>query len=273
MKKFNLLKASSLILASYFIVGFSSCSDSQNQVKDSFSKIYYEEIELTKLLQDNLNMEIYLANSRYLQDSINKFKITYPKIYIFNISRTYHEYQIYVYDKDNYINVGYISKNGNEITLEYFVYENGYKKNIKHTSIFKFSFKLKKYYEEITYEDLETNYGFKEYSEYNAKSLIYNENKSIFEIILSDNEQYFIKFRYDLINNIEISLNEVEYNILKNSLVEKYKHNNLAFFIKDNEKLLFDILKRSESNSVYFEYDSIFETLEVLCNKSRIRIK
>lgn len=277
MKRFNLLKASSLVLASYFILGFSSCSNLKKQDNDSIINSYYKEIEFNKLIFDNLNIKEFLDNSLELRCIINEFQKNYSNevIYTFNIPRTYQEYQLYIYDGNNYINIGYVLKNGNEFIIEYFIYENGYKKNIKHTSLFNFSHELKDYYNEFTYEDLKTNYSYKEYfkDKENLKSLLYNDGKSVFEIVLSNNEQYLIKFSGDLFSNIEIDITEEEYNILMNNLIEKYYQNDLVNFIKENECLLFNILERRQKYSPYYEYNLIFNMLNELCSKSRIREK
>ena len=122
MKKFNLLRASSLILSSYFIIGFSSCSYS---IKNS-NNSHYVEININDLILEKLKIEEYLKNSCELKEVFNKFEKDYESknVYIFNIPRTYQEYQFYVYDGKDYINIGYISKNGNELVLEYLINDN-----------------------------------------------------------------------------------------------------------------------------------------------------
>lgn len=268
MKKFNLLKASSLILSSYFIIGFSSCS---NSIKNS-NNSHYVEININDLILEKLKIEEYLENSCELKEVFNKFEKDYESenVYIFNIPRTYQEYQFYVYDGKDYINIGYISKNGNELVLEYLINDNRYVKNLKY--FFEFNYKniLKKYSLEITYTNLENKYSYKEYSNLD-KSIIYNQGNSILEIIFSEDNK--IKFRYDLVNNIEVDISEEEYNILKNNLIELYNQNKLELFFKNNKNLLLEILSRSEKNFVYYEYDAIYEALNNIQQNELIRKK
>ena len=127
MKKFNLLRASSLILSSYFIIGFSSCS---NSLKRNNSR--YIETNINDIIYEKLEIDDYLKYSSELKNVFDNFENEYENIYIFNIPRTYQEYQFYVYDGKDYINIGYILKNGNELTLEYIINDNEYVKNLKY---------------------------------------------------------------------------------------------------------------------------------------------
>ncbi|MBO5095996.1 MAG: hypothetical protein J6B98_03900 [Bacilli bacterium] len=276
MKKFNLLRASSLILSSYFIIGFSSCSKLK-QSNNIAMQNHYEEIDFNTLLFQKLNIDEYLNNSEKLQIIVENFRKKYndEALYIFGLPITYKEYKLFIYDGTDYVNIGYISKNGNDLVIEYFINENGYKKIVKHTLIFNFSREIKRYYDEITYEDLKNGYSYKEYYGYsgNLSSLVYKEDKSIFEIILNNNDRNTIIFKYDLVNSVESNISEEEHDILVNSLLEKYNQKDLEMFIKENESMLFNILKRSENDSVYYEYDAIFEMLDELSLKSRVRTK
>ena len=144
------------------------------------------------------------------------------------------------------------------MVLEYLINDNGYVKNLKYFFEFNYQKKLKKYSSEITYTNLEHKYSYKEYSNLD-KSIIYNQGNSILEIIFSEDNK--IKFRYDLVNNIEVDISEEEYNILMNNLIELYNQNKLELFFKNNKNLLLEILSRSEKNFVYYEYDAIYEAL------------
>lgn len=268
MKKFNLLRASSLILSSYFIIGFSSCSNSLRNSNNN----HYVEININDLILEKLKIEDYLKNSAELKEIFNKFEKDYETdtLYIFNIPRTYQEYQFYVYDGKDYINIGYILKNGNELTLEYIINDNKYVKNLKYFFEFNYKKVLKKYSSEITYMNLENNYSYREYSNLD-KSIIYNHGNSVLEIILKQNNK--IKFRYDLVNNIELDISEEEYNILLNNLIKLYSENKLELYLINNKNLLLEILSRGKKAFVYYEYDAIYDAINNIAQEELVRKK
>lgn len=275
MKKFNLIRTSSLILASYFIIGFSACSNTK-KTPNAVLK-YHTEVTIDQIIKDYLELDKYLEKSQKLKQVLDEFCKAYKheKIYKFSLPTTYNSYSLFILKGSELIEIGCISKEGTKINIEYLIVEENSK--IKEIYVFDFdlSKNLKKINRETTYFDYQSNYGYKVTEENDKKifSFCCNENNSIFEISLVKNDKYILIFSYDLLNNVEVEITFDEYKVLYDSLIGKHKLNDLSTFVKDNEKLLFDILKRGENNTIYFEYDSIYEILNDLTSNGRIRVK
>lgn len=273
MKKFSILKTSSLILASYFILSFCSCNN--GHTKSEAQNSHYAEIDIESLVLDKLYLKQYIANSNELKEALSRFSTIYTELYIFNFPNTYQEYKIFSYVNNEFINVGIISKSGTKIYFDFFLYDTYYLVQEKYYFKFDLSKKLEKMQQELVYSDYESNYSYKEKEEEKTKTYSFccAENNSVFEISLIINNGYKIKFSYDLLNNVEVEISLEEYECLLNSLSNNFKNKTLSLFINDNFEIFFNILKKAENETIYFEYQEIYEKLVGLTPKSRNRVK
>lgn len=275
MKKFNLLRASSLILASYFIIGFSSCSNQKKQDNGFEIKNYYQETNLNNLLIDNLGLTDYINKSVEFREAISNFNNLYNNIYIFSFPSTYQEYQLFTYNNEEMINVGYFSKSGTKITFEFITSEENYDKTEVHFFKYDLAKNLEKYEKTIIYLSQNNNSSYREVTNENecSYSFVYGKDSNEFEVALIKSENYLLRFTYELLNNVEVLITEEEYNILLNSLTNKFKQNDLSSFLSDNKDLLFELLKKGEEETISFEYDSIYKKLNDLTSNGRTRVK
>lgn len=273
MKKFSVLKTSSLILASYFILSFCSCS--HERPKSDTKNGYYSEIDIQSLVLDKLYLKQYIANSNELKEVLSRFNTLYKELYIFNFPNTHQEYKIFSHVNNEFVNVGIISKTGTKIYIDFFFYDTYYLVHEKYYFKFDLSKKLEKMQKEVIYNDYESNYSYKVIEEEKTKaySFCWTENNSVFEISLIINNGYKIKFSYDLLNNVEVEVSSEEYLYLFNSLHTNFKNNTLSLFIDDNFQILLNILKNGENETIYFEYKEIYKKLNSLTPKIRNRVK